>query len=175
MVVQVVVLNGASSSGKTTLARALQDVLTETWLRTGVDMLLEMAPPRVERALIGSDGSVDADVPEFRAAEQVWMDAVAFLVQSGSRVVLDEVFLSGRAGADRWKQALPGVPILWIGVHCAPEETVRRERARPDRVPGMAALQAGLVHRGMTYDLEVDTTSTPPEELARQIAALIER
>jgi chloramphenicol 3-O phosphotransferase len=42
---RVIVLNGGSSSGKSSLARALQDVLAELWLRLGVDDLIDAAPP----------------------------------------------------------------------------------------------------------------------------------
>jgi chloramphenicol 3-O phosphotransferase len=43
-------------------------------------------------------------------------------------------------------------------------------RARGDRVRGMAVLQAGNVHRGVAYDLEVDTASATSEARAREIA-----
>ena len=46
-----------------------------------------------------------------------------------------------------------------------------REIARGDRVQGMAASQAEMVHRGVVYDLEVDTAHTESLECARAIAA----
>ena len=46
-----------------------------------------------------------------------------------------------------------------------------REIARGDRVEGMAASQAEMVHRGVVYDLEVDTTHTESLDCARAIAA----
>ncbi|MFD4687684.1 chloramphenicol phosphotransferase, partial [Streptomyces sp. NPDC058461] len=46
-----------------------------------------------------------------------------------------------------------------------------RETARGDRVPGMAAAQAEAVHRGVRYDLEVDTTRAESLACARAIAA----
>ncbi|MGC8923541.1 chloramphenicol phosphotransferase, partial [Streptomyces sp. PG2] len=46
-----------------------------------------------------------------------------------------------------------------------------REIARGDRTAGMAVAQADLVHRGVTYDLEVDTTRTEAMGCARVIAA----
>ena len=41
---RVLVLNGGSSSGKSTLARALQTALPGVWLRLGVDTLVEACP-----------------------------------------------------------------------------------------------------------------------------------
>ena len=42
--VEVIVLNGASSTGKTTLATSLQDGLEESWLVLGVDTLISALP-----------------------------------------------------------------------------------------------------------------------------------
>jgi len=42
--IEVIVLNGASSSGKTTLAASLQDVLEESWLVFGIDTLISALP-----------------------------------------------------------------------------------------------------------------------------------
>ena len=43
---QVIVLNGGSSSGKSSIARALQDVLPGRWLTFGTDVLAEALPGR---------------------------------------------------------------------------------------------------------------------------------
>jgi chloramphenicol 3-O phosphotransferase len=168
---QVVVLNGGSSSGKSSLCRAFQNLRQETWLRVGVDTVFDMLAPRVAESLIGADGAVSLEVEEFRRAEEFFRRGVAEMVRAGARVLIDEVFLSGPAGADRWREALAGASILWLGVRCDPAEAERRERARGDRVPGMARIQATLVHRGMHYDLELDTTATDPKSLAEALAA----
>jgi chloramphenicol 3-O phosphotransferase len=46
--------------------------------------------------------------------------------------------------------------------------------ARGDRVAGMAASQAEVVHQGVAYDLQVDTTRTEALECARAIAARVQ-
>lgn len=45
--------------------------------------------------------------------------------------------------------------------------------ARGDRVGGMALSRAEVVHHGVTYDLEVDTTNAEALDCARQIAARV--
>ena len=45
MSTQVIVLNGGSSSGKTGIARCLQAILPQPWLRLGVDDLVDALPP----------------------------------------------------------------------------------------------------------------------------------
>ncbi len=63
--------------------------------------------------------------------------------------------------------------MLWLGVRCGSTVAAGREVARGDRVQGMAASQAEMVHRGVVYDLEVDTTQTESLECARAIAAQV--
>jgi chloramphenicol 3-O phosphotransferase len=65
---------------------------------------------------------------------------------------------------------LGGLRVLWVGVRCDGAVAAGREVARGDRVIGMAASQAEVVHRGMVYDLEVDTTRAESMECARAIA-----
>ncbi len=50
------------------------------------------------------------------------------------------------------------------------EVATARELARGDRVTGMAAWQAELAHKGVTYDVVVDTTRSVALNCARDIA-----
>jgi chloramphenicol 3-O phosphotransferase len=93
------------------------------------------------------------------------------MARAGARIIIDEVFLGGAASQQRWQRALDGLHVVWVGVRCESAVAEGREIARGDRVTGMAASQAELVHRGVTYDLEVDTTHTESMECARTIAA----
>ena len=95
------------------------------------------------------------------------------MVRAGARVIIDEVFLGGTASQQRWQKALDGLRVLWVGVRCEGAVAVGREIARGDRVTGMAAAQAEVVHQGVVYDLEVDTTHAESPECARAIAARV--
>lgn len=101
------------------------------------------------------------------------MAGVAATVQAGAPVIVDDVFLSGPASQQRWRDALHGLDVLWVAVHCDPAAAAAREAARPDRIPGMAADQAERVHHGVHYDLRVDTTRTPPADCARAVTAFL--
>jgi chloramphenicol 3-O phosphotransferase len=70
--------------------------------------------------------------------------------------------------------ALGALPALWAGVHCDAAIAAARELARGDRIAGMAASQAEMVHQGVTYDLQVDTTRTEALDCARAIAAQLQ-
>ncbi|MEU3373965.1 chloramphenicol phosphotransferase CPT [Streptomyces sp. NPDC006660] len=170
---QVIVLNGGSSSGKSGIARCLQAVLPGAWLTFGVDSLDAAMPASLrdggEGLGIGADGSVSVG-PEYRRLSDAWRLGVAAMVRAGARVVLDEVFLDGADGQKRWLRALDGLDVLWAGVRCAPETAAAREAARGDRVPGMARAQADVVHQGVRYDVEVDSTNARPLDCAHLIA-----
>lgn len=83
------------------------------------------------------------------------------------------MFLGGTESQQRWRRALDGLDVLWVGVRCDRDVAAGREMARGNRVTGMAAKQAGIVHRGVAYDLEVDTTHTESLACAQAIAARV--
>lgn len=172
MTTQVIVLNGGSNSGKSGIARCLQAILPDPWIRLGADDLLERLPP----SLLDSDTGVafgrhgEAGVgTAFRDVEDAWMAGVAAMARAGARVVVDDVFLGGAASQDRTRAHLAGPAVLWVGVRCAPQIAAGREIARGDRVTGMAAAQAEVVHRGVGVDRTVvgvdwgDWARTDPE------------
>jgi chloramphenicol 3-O phosphotransferase len=88
-------------------------------------------------------------------------------------VIVDDVFLGGAASQDRWREPLAGLDVLWVGVRCEAAVAAGREIVRGDRAPGMAEKQAEVVHQGVVYDLEVDTTHTEALDCARTIAAAV--
>ena len=109
--------------------------------------------------------------PQFRALEATWITGLAAMARAGARIILDEVFLGGASSQRRWQEALTGLDVLWVGVRCDSAVAAARELARGDRITGMAVSQAALVHQGVAYDLEVDTTRAEALDCARLIAA----
>jgi chloramphenicol 3-O phosphotransferase len=187
--IDVIVLNGPSSTGKTTLAAALQEVLGESWLVFGIDTLISALPlPLLEihdDASIGArprdhdvrDGGISFDADgeitvgtEFRRLEAAWLNGLSRIAESGVRLILDEVFLEGVHSQDRLRRAFDGRRVMWVGVTCDVDVATQRERDRGDRVVGASEKQSRRVHEGVQYDLVVDTTSRAPDDVARQIA-----
>lgn len=97
------------------------------------------------------------------------MAGVAKMVDVGALVVIEDNFVSGPGGQQRWRAALGRVMVGWVGIRCDPAVAAERERNRGDRALGMASKQALAVHQGITYDLEVDADAQKPDELARLI------
>lgn len=170
---RVLVLNGGSSSGKSTLARSLQDVLHGYWLRFGVDTLIEAAPARLlggKGLHLAADGSVGVGA-DFVEVERQWRAGIAAMATTGAHILVEDNFVSGPLAQQCWQEALRGVAVGWLGVRCAPHIASAREVDRGDRTAGMAASQADSVHRGITYDLVVDTGVARPDELAQVVRA----
>ena len=172
---RVIVLNGGSSSGKSSIARVLQELLPGLWLTFGVDAFIDALPgrgdsPRADITYL-PNGAVETG-PMFKSRERAWYQGLAAMARGGAPLILDEVFLSGGIAAQAsMRAALRGVEVLWVGIRCDAAVAAARETRRPDRIGGMARRQAQSVHVGMSYDVEVDTTELSPEECARVIAA----
>jgi len=171
------VLNGTSSSGKSGIVRCLQAILPDPWIVLGIDTLIRAlpvaavpSPVSASGLAFAADGTVVID-PVFQRLEIAFSAGVAAMAKAGARIIVDDVFLASAASRQRWQQALDGLEVLWVGVHCEVTVAAGRELARGDRVPGLAASQAEVVHLGVSYDLRVDTTRTEALECAREIAA----
>jgi chloramphenicol 3-O phosphotransferase len=173
---QMIIINGGSSSGKSGIIRCLQAVLPDPWLAFGADSFVDAMPVKMQESNdgieIGADGQVSVG-PAFRSLEAAWMEGVVAMARAGARVIIDEIFLGGASSQQRWQKVLGELDVLWVGVRCESEVAAGREIARGDRVQGMAALQADVVHDGVVYDLEVDTTHTESLACARTIAGRV--
>lgn len=154
----VIVLNGTSSSGKSTLAKALQVELDGVWLHVEIDAFLRMVPPKS----LGDDEVIT------RSAHA----AVAAMAAEGSNLIVDHVLLDSTRTKDFQLRMLDH-RVFWVGVHCDPEVLDDREGRRGDRMVGQARRQLATIHADKAYDVEVDTTATSAEECARRIIAAL--
>ncbi|USQ89664.1 chloramphenicol phosphotransferase CPT [Streptomyces phaeoluteigriseus] len=172
----MIILNGGSSSGKTGIVRCLQAVLPDPWLAFGIDSFVDSLPAKLQASdaglAVAADGRVSVGA-DFRALEEAWTEGIVAMARAGARIVVDEVFLGGAASQQRWRKALGDMSVLWVGVRCDGAVAAGREIARGDRVRGMAVAQADAVHRGVSYDLEVDTSRTESLECALAVAARV--
>ncbi|RAK67642.1 chloramphenicol phosphotransferase CPT family protein [Phenylobacterium kunshanense] len=172
----VIFLNGSTSAGKSTLAKALQARLPDGYVLFGVDDPIQRAPlrwhdnPEGFQFVTRADGAVVLLIgSEGRRLLAAWRRMMRAAVDAGLRIILDEVVLEPAMLTD-WTDVLVGVDVAFVGVSCDLAELERRERARGDRAPGQARSMHELVHAHGLYDLEVDSTATSAEALADEIA-----
>lgn len=168
----IILLNGASSSGKTSILNALQELLPEPYLNAGIDKFIWMLPERyLERPLWDDVLGLATEAGQmghrlFSAMHQ----AIALLSRAGMNVVADHVLVE-REWVAQCANLLADLPAYLVGVRCPLEVLVAREKSRKNRTLGQAAAQFPLVHASCIYDLEVDTAQLTPQQCAFQIQA----
>ncbi|HWD79312.1 MAG TPA: chloramphenicol phosphotransferase CPT [Kribbella sp.] len=174
MTARLIIINGGSSSGKTGIVRCLQAVLPDPWLGLSVDDFVDALPAVMEGGIeFGPDGGVSVG-PRFRELEAAWTAGIVAMCRAGGRAIVDDVFLGGASSQQRWRDAAGELETVFVGVHCDPKIAAGREIARGDRTRGMAEQQAYVVHEGITYDVEVDSSQTESIDCARRIAAYLQ-
>lgn len=174
---RIVLLNGVGSAGKGSIAKALQAIATEFYLHVEMDAFFAMMP---ERSIGHPDGIVfetvrDGGRPAVVITEgpmslrvfRGMRHAIAALAAQGNNLIVDDV-LVGPEKAE-YDDLLRPFHVHRIGVFCPLDVLEARERQRGDRLIGLARWQFDRVHDGMTYDLEVDTSTATPMACAETI------
>jgi chloramphenicol 3-O phosphotransferase len=156
---RIVLLNGPSSAGKTTLSQAVARRLSTPWLVLPVD-LFHQVRTRPDAHLTDRQWH---DV--FHRTRAAYHRALVGGASSGMDVLADHV-LSEPWRLDDLLRLTAGYDVLLVHVTCSPKELRRRERVRGDRIAGAAVTQQRLVFQHRDCDLTVDTTYGPDEPTA---------
>lgn len=163
----IIILNGTSSSGKTSIVRALQNLLEEPFLEAGIDKFIWMLPHRYLDRPLWDDVLGKANRAGQTGHQLVlgMHRAVEALCLSGINVIMDHVLVENawwQDCLDRFQK----LPAFLIGVQCPLDVLEERERDRKNRTLGQARLQFDIVHGKRVYDLEVDTSIQSAEDCA---------
>jgi chloramphenicol 3-O phosphotransferase len=185
---RIVVLNGAPRSGKSSIARVVQDTFDGPWMNLGVDVSRSATPPRYQPGIGLRPGGelpeVEAMVPAFYAA---LYDSIAAHSRHGLNVVVDvghhDAYSVARHVLTDAARRLAGLPAFLVGVRCPLDVILQRRdasvadaatveyatRGADGTVPEPVLRWQAAVHDPGTYDLEVDTSTSTPEECALAI------
>lgn len=168
----VLLLNGVSSAGKSTAARAIQDRAERPCLVVSVDDLGAglpadlLARARTGQVTLSEQRALSALVP---ALEDSLRELARRVADSGTAVIVDAVLQRGADDVLAWRRYLHRHTLTLVRVH-APACVVRhRELARADRPNGLAAAQ-DRVHLGVDYDVDLDTSGADTEGAATALA-----
>ncbi|MFL9875967.1 chloramphenicol phosphotransferase CPT family protein [Paraburkholderia megapolitana] len=157
----IVVLNGPSSAGKSTLSRYLCENLIEHHLQIELDAFRNMEPANY--------WDVEKQVIQVRVAalcRAINATAVTFS-RHGQAVIVDHVL-----SPDAWHymlEDLVGLPVFIVGVFCSLEILIERELARGDRKIGLAKSQFDSIHANRHYDYVLDTSSSSPLDCGQSV------
>ena len=175
----IVLLNGVGSAGKTSIAKALQQIIRTPFLYVAMDSFLEMLPEayqdhpdtfHFEPLIEDGQPSVAIHTGPIGAKLMSGMRAaIATLAGQGNDLIVDDLLVGGNDEMADYRQRLAAHDLKTVGVLAPLDVLEAREKARRDRLIGLARWQFRRVHAGMTYDFEVDTSSTSPDACARAI------
>ncbi|EON13248.1 chloramphenicol phosphotransferase CPT family protein [Pandoraea sp. SD6-2] len=163
----IIVLNGPSSAGKSTLSRYLCENLAEHHLHIELDAFRNMEPANY--------WDVEKQVTQVRAAalcRAINATAATFSMH-GQAVIVDHVLSS-----DAWHymlEDLTGLPVLTVGVFCSLEILTERELKRGNRKIGLAKSQFDSIHANRHYDHVVDTSSSSVLDCGQSVLEWLQR
>ena len=167
---KIILVNGASSSGKSTLCVALQAKLDEPFWHYSIDHLRHgnvLPMRRIERG--------DFSWPEMREAFfEGFHRCLPALAEAGNNLIVEHI-VETRMWMTRLLQLLAPVDVFFVGLNCPLPELERRELQRGDRRIGEARQDYMNVHALVrefgAYDVEIDATQPLSENVDRVLAA----
>jgi chloramphenicol 3-O phosphotransferase len=163
----ILILNGASSSGKTSIARAIQSMVVEPYHHLQLDAFRAMEPRGYWEGW--KEQPSDTVALKLAALCRAMNAALAEYSRHGQNVVFDTEL----SNPDAWQyvvEDLVNLPVLMVGITCGVAVLAQRESERGDRNPGLAASQFDRVHKDKEYDLMVDTTASSTTHCATIVA-----
>lgn len=156
---QLVLLNGPSSAGKSTIAGELQQKL-----RTyGTDPVILSIDDYMK---ISTDEEIWED-DVFEIMPEMCRDITAALKQ-GKWVIVDHVITSARIH-DALMDAAAGFSVTAVLVTCRLETLLKREKERGNRYAGTAEASFRYLYPKEGYDLRIDSGETGPAVSADKI------
>jgi chloramphenicol 3-O phosphotransferase len=180
---QIVVLNGAPRSGKSSIVAVIQDTFEGPWMNLGVDVFVSEVTPKRYRPGIGLRPGEDENelAPLLPSLYAAFYDSIAAHSKAGLNVVADVGHHDARILKES-AQRLSGLPVLFVGVRCPIEVVMQRRNAgqsgregayavgtKTEPIPPPVQRWQDAVHVPGIYDMEVDTSLLSPEQCAMSI------
>lgn len=174
---RIILLNGVGSAGKSSIARALQDITVQPFLHVTMDSFLDMLPASywghpdgfIFEATL-QDGAPAVAIKTGAFGMQLMRGmrrAMAGLAAAGSNLIIDDVMLG--SDAEDYRTQFAEHEISFVGVMAPLDVLEQRERDRKDRMIGLARWQYTRVHQGVDYDLTLDSSAATPAQCAAKI------
>lgn len=163
---KIILLNGASSSGKSSLARAVQARIEEPFWHISIDHLRDSGVLPTARIRSGEFQWAAMRDAFFEGFEQ----SLTAYVRCGNNLIVEHI-MESCAWLLRLVRLLADEDVFFVGLHCDLAELERREIARGDRNVGDARRDYHQIHSYCLYDTELDSASPPETNADRLVAA----
>jgi chloramphenicol 3-O phosphotransferase len=167
---KIIIINGPSSSGKTTLALALQKQLDMPFLRFSFDLFLDHKSLPLEQI---RDGTFSWDLMRSSVFQGIHQCLPA-LATAGNNIIFDHI-IETKTWLYNLISLISELDVFFVGLHCSLPELERREIQRGNRRSGEARQDFQTVHSITSYDLELDSENLLEDNVALLIQAWRER
>jgi chloramphenicol 3-O phosphotransferase len=186
-------LNGASSAGKTSIAKIISEKISKPHLYIGLDdMYYKLIPQKYwadDPYLYTGEHPIEPDIrkhnlPDFLFTELMQNIFPEFMkgfhksfstyAETGINIIVDHV-LQEKEWLYECMEYLKEYDVFYIGIKCEQDILGEREKSRGDRYLGMAEHQCHKVHDDSIYDFEIDTSFKSPEVCACEIIEFIRK
>ena len=167
---KIIILNGPSSAGKTTLALALQQQFDLPFIRFSFDLFLDHKAFPMEQIRNGTFSWEAMRPSVFRGIHQ----CLPALATAGNNIIFDHI-IETKVWLHNLISLISELDVFFVGVHCSLPELERREMQRGDRRTGEARQDFETVHSITSYDLEIDSENALEENAALLIRAWKQR
>jgi chloramphenicol 3-O phosphotransferase len=180
---KVIFLNGISSSGKTSIVKAIQHISSIPFLHFGVDALIDMMPNNwLSFNNLTKDGCwFEQYENEFGRAvscnagsygKQVFDLGIKFIstiLDANLNLIIDEVVWDQKQ-MDQYHTILSIYKVVFVKIYCSRQSAQEREILRRNREIGLANDQFDRINSiKYNYDLEINTDISTSFNAAKKI------
>lgn len=185
---KVIILNGPSGSGKSSIQREFQKLaMPKLWVKTGIDSLFDMPMPDITPENLevwqspnpirwvesekDEKGNPTITLKVGKEGERVayaMNSAIAAYAKNGCNVIVDYIAYE-KAWMDHLEEELSGIQTYWVAVRVSLETLEKREAERGTSPVGHARSHYHTVYGERQYDIEVSSEDNSPVEIANKI------
>ncbi len=184
----IIILDGSSSAGKTSIIKELQNIYDKPLLHAGIDRFWAMIPDQYKengsKAHEGYLFSSTVDThnnpiihvqkgPFAHQIDNTLPQVIKTLADCGHDVAVDTI-INTDAQLHNYAKTLKHHTVYFIGVVCDFEELEKREKSRANRMLGLARGHNGTINTHKNYyDLIINSTNYNPAHCAQNILDFI--
>lgn len=168
----IILLNGASSAGKTTLCKNIRDVIPAPFIHFSLDFIMFDADVLPKNRNVPELGITWKQMRP-KIFEGFYRCLPAFL-SAGNNLLVD-IIIEDENQKKRLLELLSPYDAFYEGVHCGLEVLQEREKLRGDRRVGDAEQDFKTVHSFLKYDMEVNSEESAEINSRKIVEAWLKR
>src|SRR6266496_1495646 len=167
---KIIIINGPSSSGKTTLTLAAQRQFDIPFIRFSFDLFLDNKALPLDQIRSGAFSWDSMRPSVFHGLHQ----CLPALAKAGNNLIFDHI-IESKFWLKDLLDAISDLDVFFVGLHCSLPELERREAERGNRRKGEARTDFETMHDIASYDLELNSENVLEDNVKLLIEACKKR